>query len=404
MTSAREDQENTGAEGKFAQLRENASALNITLQQKFWLWFYTNLKKFLNKDTSEFYDTMLSSNPNPLSSPAMAQTSGILAIIGRALRLFIVPLQKILQYHEWLNAPEGSEAKKNKPTFTLEDAFYLGLDIALLALTAAAFFSGASIPGAAIALTAAGISFAVAAYHYGKYWYEGYKLKKEKQYVDDLLEKITANPDHELNENDKTYIETRRQQLGCEANTPMLDILNQQSATLGQRIKESISSRYQNVKKTLGFGLTMLAIVSGSLILAGLMLGPVGLPLIAAGAALSITTLIIAGAMVITDWVKQSRDDKQKKIAKRDLEAEPLLQDEPAQKPKQGVQLTASSFRQRKAAAKAKVAEEANDIEMTHFVTPPVQTDSSVVKSSIFNRGVKTSEPVAEEKPKPEKP
>lgn len=388
MNSSHDDLGNVGTGESFSHLQQKVSTLNLTLQQKFWAWFSVNLQKFLNKDTADLYDVMLSSNPNPLSSPALAASAGGLAIAGRVIRLFVIPVQKILQYYEWLNAPEGSEAKKKKPKFTREDAFYLGLDIVLLGLTAAAFFSGASIPGAAIALTAAGISFGVAIFQFASYLYEGYKLKQEKQQVDELRDRISANPDALLNEKDKDFIQEQRKKLGAISEFPVLDVLNKRSETLGERLKHSIASRYQNVKKSLGFGLTMLGIVSASLILAGLLLGPVGVPVIMAGVGLSIATLVIAGSMIAVNAIKESREEKKKKIGKRDI---PDTHDDLHAK-KSGVHLSASTFRNRKQAAAVDKADAKNDIELDKLVTPYMQSDSSVVKSSIFNRTVKAGE------------
>lgn len=387
MNSSHDDHGNVGTGESFSHLQQKVSTLNLTLQQKFWAWFSVNLQKFLNKDSSEFYDVMLSSNPNPLSTPVMAETAGALAIVGRVIRLLVVPIQKIMQYYEWLNAPEGSEARKKKPKFTREDAFYLGLDIVLLGLTAAAFFSGASIPGAAIALTAAAISFGVAAFQFASYLYEGYKIKQEKQQVDELRDRISAKPDAILNEKDKDFIQEQRKKLGALSDLPVLDVLNKRSETLGERLKQSIASRYQNVKKSLGFGLTMLGIVSASLILAGLLLGPVGAPVIMAGVGLSIATLVIAGGMIAVNTIKESREEKKKKIGKRVI---PDMNDDLHAK-KSGVHLS-STFRNRKQAAAVEKADAQNDIELEGLVTPYMQSDSSVVKSSIFNRTVKAGE------------
>ena len=305
---------------KFESLRQGAVNLKIDLQQKFYLWLFRTVKQVSLQDSSTFYEVLSSNSPNPLSSPVTMDVAGAGSIILRGLRLLSIPLQKLMQYYVWKLAPEGSTAMVEKPRLSRQDAFYIGLDIVLLGLTAAAFFVGAPIPAAAIALTAAVISAGVATYHYAKYIYKGYQLKKEKDQVDSLLAKFDdVKRDPLLNESEHALLNKQRAIVESEhpeRNFTDRELLITRSETLGEKIKAGINSRYQKVRQTLGFGLTMLSIVAVSLVLGGAVLGPVGVPLIMAGVALGVVASGIAIGMMVANSIKKSRDRKQAELGR----------------------------------------------------------------------------------------
>lgn len=213
-----------------------------------------------------------------------------------------------------------------KPTFTLNDGLYLLLDIALLALAIAALVYGASITGAAIATAAAAVSVVAASINYGKYLYDGYQLTKEKKLVDELLENENKEPGRKryLTQNDRDFIEAQR--MKAEQEHPGVDlssasdvaILQMRSDSLGSKLKENIQNRYQTIRKTLGFALTMTSIISASLILGGLMLGPVGVPVIMAGVGLGIITTVAAVTMMVVNMIKKNRETKKAQESAKD--------------------------------------------------------------------------------------
>ena len=68
-----------------------------------------------------------------------------------------------------------------------------------------------------------------------------------------------------------------------------------------------MADRYEMVQRTLGFGLTMMSIVQVSLVLGGLLLGPVGWPIVMAGVGLSIATACVVVGLMIANYVKKKK-------------------------------------------------------------------------------------------------
>src|SRR5262249_5947494 len=85
---------------------------------------------------------------------------------------------------------------------------------------------------------------------------------------------------------------------------------------LDNSLKSNIKNRYQLMKKSIGLGLTIMSIISVSLILAGMMAGPFGAPVIAAGVTLgAVTTAIVVGGMIV-DYARAKKANEQARNAK----------------------------------------------------------------------------------------
>ncbi|HTM64407.1 MAG TPA: hypothetical protein VL360_07900 [Gammaproteobacteria bacterium] len=305
-----------------SKIETDADKLSIKLQMQFWSFVSDKLRVLINQRSTELDDVMNETAPNPLSSSLSVEMSGILGVIVSSGRLLLIPFQKALQFYMWrlanqeyeknyaediksleeMNAElsekmklenenkEEIEQKKRrveeklntlihahqtlrrdelvgmkKPTFTHRDVFILLFDITLLGLAIAGLVYGVSIPGIAIALAASGVSLVAGAVNYGKYLYDEVKQK------------------------------------------------------------ENFKNHYQTIRKTLGFALAIMSVVSSALILSGVVMGAAGVPVIMAGAGLAMAMTIIAVGMMVVDVIKkylESKHQRESRLAELEVTTE----------------------------------------------------------------------------------
>lgn len=311
---------------RMRQKRENfdqvTAEMKLKIKSALIQWIFDKVRYLAHSDIKIFHETVIANSPNPNATPLAYGAGAAGAIAGKAIVLLMMPIQKGMQY--WLHkvAPNSYP----KPTFTAKDAGYLALDIVMLGLTIAAFAAG-GIPGAAIALAAGVTSMGVAVLHMAKLAYKSHHAKKNDAQLSALKQKMDSDPDYALRKNDidllnklgrsRKLSEPFKFQEGVTTRGDVDKFVNNRAKYYAEKIKTTAKNTYLKVRQTLGFGLTCMSIASAGLILGGLVLGPVGAPVVMAGVALAIATSAIAGGMFIANMIKNARENKKSKMAKK---------------------------------------------------------------------------------------
>lgn len=225
----------------------------------------------------EYHEVILPYSPNPHVPLNTGTEFGIVSVIIKGCQILIVPAIKL--YQAW-NYYVKKDPNAEKPTFTLNDGLYLGLDIVLFGLAIGTLILLKTIAGTIIAAGASLIGLGVGIYQYWQFWREKKAILQEINEIEEIAEEVR---------------------------------LPEQSARLEylyQYLNTTVHNRYLKAKRTIGITLTGLGLVSTGLILGGLMLGPVGLPAISAGIAIGIGVMATAVTLTVCDLVKTYLDKK----------------------------------------------------------------------------------------------